>query len=157
MENSLQINHKLTPRQWKLHNLLASAIVPLTMSEIVEQLPDCYHMGKSNGGDHNTNCPALYQDIHAINASTESDKIIVMNNNKFYFATEEEAADYANKLRIRALKAWKKYHDINQKISKDGQGKLISNHGDVITIKSKARMFVESYVSHELEGVTDGD
>lgn len=149
MENqNLTHEEKLSPALWDLYNFIKHRTLSkekTTVKDICDFMPNVY---KLNAKESNfSNCPNLYKDIDILNASYEIEKIIVKDNNNFRLATKEEAEIYEQKLKIRALKLLKKYWIVNNKIAVDGNGKLISCQGQPIVDKSKAREFIESFVS----------
>lgn len=146
--------NQLTPKEWALYRILKENTAnnkPLSIKEICDLLPDYFKLGKSNGGDKNTNCSAIYKAIDTINNSTEVEKIIIVDNNRIYLGNEQQTKEYASKLKVRALKQFKKYWNVVNKSQVDGQGKLVSCQNNVIDKASRARDFVESFVK---EGVS---
>ena len=154
MKNHNQPNQPLTPSQWKLYRYLRDRSLfnlDTCVAEICEFMPDVYTL---NGKESNfSNCPTLYKDIDIINASTEVEKIIIKDNNNFKLATKEEARRYADKMKERAIKVFKKYWDVERKIANDGQGKLVSCQNEAIDETSQARHFVETFIKEVEDGV----
>ena len=149
---------KLNTRQWALYNLIKQRTiegVKTTCADICESLPEHYQLNK-NQTHHYSNCPEIYKDCEELNLSSEIEKVVVVGNNDFHIAKDEqEAMSYARSLAKRAAHRFKRYWAIADKVSKDGQGKLISCHGDEITDESKARRFVEAFLSernHDADG-----
>lgn len=93
-------------------------------------------------GDH---CKNLLYIVRKINKSPEVEKIIVIKNYCYFLGSEEQCMAYYRQLTERAITMFKKANAVWRKIKKDGQGKLVSCHGDEITEKSEARRFVEAY------------
>ncbi len=143
---------KLTPRQWATYNLIKDASsrgVKVSIEEIVANYHESAHKGgyslSTGVGSHDI-CCAVWQDVTALNASTEVEKIIIIDDFTYRLATEEEAEAYYAELRTKALRALQRAFAIKKKIRKDGQGKLISCQGEAITEDSKARPFVEAFL-----------
>lgn len=149
---------KLNTRQWALYNLIKQRTlegVRTTCADICEALPEHYQLNK-NQTHHYSNCPVIYKDCEELNLSSEIEKVIITDNNDFHIAkSEEEAMEYAVKLAKRAAHRFKRYWAIADKCAKDGQGKLVSCHGDEITEESNARRFVEAFLE-EKKGESDG-
>lgn len=93
-------------------------------------------------GDH---CKWLLPIVQKINASPEVEKIIVIKNYCYFLGSEEQCMAYYRQLTERAIAMFKRANAVWRKIKKDGQGKLISCHGEEITEDSKARRFTEAY------------
>ena len=158
MNNNLT-QQKLTSELWKLYNFIKERTLEkekTTVKDICDYMPTVYTLNAKQS--HFSNCPKLYKDIDTLNASGEIEKIIVKDNNNFYLATEEQAIDYAEKVRKHAIKQFRKYWNVVQKISSDGYGKLISAQGTVIDENSKARPFVEAFIKEAVvEEVNNAD
>lgn len=141
---------KLNSKQWRLYNFIKFITEQgrwTDKKEICTELNDLYSLQTTkNETSEINNCPAIYQDIKAINNSNEIEKIVVVDKNKIYLGSEEHCKDYAEKLKIKALKLLKRSWALTHKINSDGQGKIISCQGNVITEESKARDFVEAFV-----------
>lgn len=140
---------KLNPRQWKLHDFFETH-EQANVQDVCNALPEFYSVHITDG--NYSNCPKLYEDINTLNESSQTDKIIVIKNNCFFRGTKDETEAYRNKLKIKALKAFKKYWNVDKKIKADGQGKLIGNNGDPITEDSSAREFIETFVRESNHG-----
>ena len=98
-------------------------------------------------------CSRIQHYIIKINESVEIEKIIIYKQQKYKLAKDaEEAIKFIDRLKKRALRSFKRYWALHEKIESDGQGKLISNRNRVIDKDSKAREFVETFV---LEAVSD--
>ncbi len=139
---------KLLTRQWKLYNLLKERTelnIKTTVADICDLLPGEYILNKKQSNF--SNCPQLYADIDIINNSSEVSHIIIKNNNSFKLGTKEEVKKYMEKCKIRALRQFRKYWDIERKVELNGQGKLLSNQGNPIDEKSKAKAFFETFIS----------
>lgn len=145
---------KLNTRQWTTYNLISRnthAGHKTTIGEIIGHYPitdyeDGYTFAKKSSHDP---CKMVWKDIITINASSEIEKIIIIDNFTYRLATEEEAKAYYERLRLKALKAMARAYCVKMKIKADGQGKLISCHGDPIDDESKARRFVEAFMREE--------
>lgn len=142
----------MTPRQWKLYCLIRdSKNPPLTQHDICMALPNDYIYHERN----NDCCPLIWQDVDFINGTYEVEKIIVVDRFTYRLGTKAECQDYADKLQIGALKKLKRYWAVVNKMEMDGQGKLVSAHDKIIDEKSRARHFVESFVSKALNDTED--
>lgn len=138
----------LLPYHWDLYNFIKKSTQDgkeLTVKDICDKFPETYHLNAKEC--NHTNCPSLYEDIDYINGSPRIEKIIIKNSNSFKLGTEEECEKYALNLQKRALRLLKKYWIIHDKMSTDGQMKLISNAGKAIDSDSKARRFRETFVN----------
>lgn len=135
----------MTTRQWKLYNLLKSEPDKwFSQKEIADSIDGYEYKERAND-----RCSAIREDKNEINASLEVDKIIVMKNYKFKIGTKEEYLEERRK-HVRRLKQQVKIiQDFDFKVNRDGHGKLISNKGEVIDEKSKARRFFETFLSSE--------
>ena len=86
--------------------------------------------------------------IKTIETTSKKEKIEVFSS-----ITKEEAEKFIKKkLLLKACRIFKRYWQQLDKINKDGQGKLLSNKGNPIDEKSKARKYVEAFVNEALEG-----
>lgn len=141
---------KLNSKQWRLYNFIKFITEQgrwTDKKEICTELNDLYSLQTTkNETSEINNCPAIYQDIKAINNSDEIEKIIIVDSNKIYLGSEQQCYDYAEKLKAKAIKLLKRSWTIHSKAISDGQGKIISCQGNVITEESKARDFVEAFV-----------
>ena len=135
----------MTTRQWKLYNLLKTEPDKwFSQKEIADAIEGYEYKEREND-----RCPTIRDDKNEINASLEVDKIIVMKNYKFKIGTKEEYLEERKK-HVRRLKQQVKIiQDFDFKVNRDGHGKLISNKGEVIDEKSKARRFFETFLSSE--------
>lgn len=93
-------------------------------------------------GDH---CKKLLYIVQKINESPEVEKIIVIKNYTYFLGNEEQCKAYHDQLLRRAIAMIKKANAVLAKTKKDGQGKLVSCHGDEIADGSNARRFTEAY------------
>lgn len=135
--------HELTPCEWALYRYLLRHS-PATFKQVCDALPDyfTYLTGENCQKNH---CPQLYKAIENLNNSTRVDKWIVKNGEVLSFATPEELVDGLKKLKKRALTYLTRYSRAKRKMRLNGQGKLLSNAGEIITPQSKAKAFVETY------------
>lgn len=90
-----------------------------TVRMICDFLPDIYHLNAKPS--NYTNCPDLYEDIDYINRSPETLKIIIKDYNNFKLATKEEAEEYAEDMRIKAMRLLAKAGVVKVKARRDGQ------------------------------------
>lgn len=141
----MEITNKLTPRQWRLYNLLKSQPNRwFTQKEIADEIEEYKYIEREND-----KCPTIRMDKMAINASLEVDKIVVMKNYCFKIGNEEEYREERRR-HISRLKSQKKeIENIDFKYQHNGQGKLLSNQGVEIDEKSKARNFFETFIREE--------
>ena len=141
----------LTPRQWKLYDLLKQNTEQwLTQYEISQQLSDLY--GKYTGDSklfHDTTIRYdLTEDIRKINQSDVIQKIILSSSQGVKIANEEEYREWSYK-KWRSIKGmikrlvWK-----DNKAKLDGQMKLV--FGD-----SVARNFYETFKPKEKVDLTN--
>ena len=139
---------KMTSREWALYNLLKQNPDKwYSKEEIV------YEINVLMGADtfiYNVKCwdkcSKIREDMIEINASKEVDKIIVLKDNHYKIANEEEVVRYLNKKIAMARRQERQVRDLKKKILQNGQGKLLSNQEKPIDINSKARAYHETYV-----------
>ncbi len=136
---------KLTPKLNELYRLIEERTEKNLRTEVIDianALPEYYSVKllKSNY----SNCPTLYKDIDKINSCPYVEKIIIKDNNNFKLATRKEAVEYADRLSMRALKFFKKYYIVNNKIRSDGQGKL-----DIKDFNDSENSFIESFIKND--------
>ncbi len=146
---------KMNTRRWKLYNYIKENGVVNT-KDICRDLPEYYTLATSDRV-HNP-CVLVNEDVDALNASAEIEKIIIHDRNyNFWLARfSEEALEYAEHLyKKRALTALKKYWNVVRKCNADGQGKLLSAQGNPIDEHSRARSFVEAFVTTALKEEDD--
>jgi len=150
----------LTSRQWWLYRLIKWASEnnnKLSIQDIIDYQQKYYEQKKLPYGDlyqfkdadgNHSNCPQIYADKDAINECDRIDKILCVKNNQFYIGTEKENIDYHNKLMHNVCRDSHKCKIIRDKISRDGQGKLITFDGIPIN-DTNAREFHESFIRQE--------
>lgn len=142
---------KLTTRQWTTYNFIKEASIrgeKVTIEEIIANYPESLHAdgyGLSSATTHDK-CTAVWNDITKINASSEVEKIILIDNFTYKIATEEEALAYYEGFREKAIRALMKAKAIKDKMRANGQGKLVSCQDTAIDDNSNARHFVETYL-----------
>lgn len=90
----------------------------------------------------------FYDLKEAINNSSEVDKIIVMDEDTYRLATEEEAMAYYKKLYDRGIDYLNRASFIKKKINLDNQGKLLNNQYNELTPENK--QFHETYAKGDL-------
>ena len=144
---------KLTPRQWALYRLVKAntdAGRKTTQAEICESI-EGYHYVET-GHDR---CRTVWEDINGVNGlnfSPEVEKTIISDDFSYWIGNEEECQDYLNKLWNGIAPRLRRYRDLLERVSKDGQGKLIGCDGGAIGEGSNARRFIEAFMEHpELE------
>ncbi len=134
----------MTSRQWRLYDFIKERTIQgdtLTQKDICDNLTEYVYNDRPND-----KCPMIWRDVDFINHSLEVEKIIVVDKFTYRIGTREESEAYAEKLLIGAVKKFKRYWSVYNKIRKDGQGKLISNQNRPIDEKSRARDFVEAFI-----------
>lgn len=140
---------KLTTRQWKTYNAIKEATEngkTISRRELYLLQPNEYEWN-DNARTHDQ-CLSIRNDVNAINDSEEIEKIVIYDaKGNFKLAeTAEEVYDFLYRVYCRvAVEKFRKMRRIKQKMSANGQGKLISTKGDVIDDNSKARDYVEAY------------
>ena len=72
-------------------------------------------------------CFPVWSAVRAINASPEVDKIVIVDNFRYYLATKEEAKAYIEELKEDAMRKLKRASDVIRKYRMDGQGDLEGN------------------------------
>ena len=139
---------KLTPRQWKLlelikHNSLME-FRKTTQKEICDILKDYGYEWNDDIKAHD-HCTMIWSDIKDINLSYETDKLIISNNFEYWIGNEQETKSFIDKLwndlEPRLMRFWAYL----KKVSRDGQCQLFSRKLDVIDENSNARDYIESY------------
>ena len=144
--NTRHLNDKLTPRQWRLYNLLKENTHRyMTQREICDALPKDYeYKERPNTTDR---CSMLWKDVYAINTvNGRLEKTIATNKYRYKLQTKEEADATLRKLKNKGLKYLAYYSTMLRKATLDGQGKLLSNDLQPIDSESTAREFYESFV-----------
>lgn len=148
---------KLTPRQWWLYRFLTSRSKEWhSEQEICFQCnfdPE-YHgqnYKKNWRNEKGSKCPAIWEDMKAINLSYEVDKVIITKGRMFKAASSKKEAEteYVDAMKRRAIRALMCYGAIKRKIKADGQGKLVSLAGVQIDDESRAKRFIETFADEE--------
>lgn len=141
---------------WKLYNFLKDKAIEdpthwVTHEEICAALPDEFTM--NHQACKKKCCSSIQQHIIEINECDEIEKIILYKNQTYKLASNKKEAEkfIKKKLLLKACRIFKRYWQQLDKINKDGQGKLLSNKGNPIDEKSKARKYVEAFVNEALE------
>jgi hypothetical protein len=143
---------RLNPRQWATYRFikdLSEMGKEATQFAIYlnyqKNLHDDGYVWEENPkhGDH---CRLIWSDIKAINESPEVEKIIVIDKYTYRLGTDWECIEYYSYLKKKALLLMKRAYTIFGKMSKDGQGKLISDQDKMIGDNSAARPFVEAFM-----------
>lgn len=125
---------KLTQRQLTTYELIKNNSLinkETTTEEIISNYP--YSNERKDGYIKNSNekvhdiCIAIWSDIDTLNKSVDIDKIIIKDSKALTFklaANKDEAMIYIDKFKNKALKAFKRYWALIEKINKDGQGEF---------------------------------
>lgn len=143
---------RLNSRDWLIYQSIKSHTANdekgyATQREIYEDVTDSMPDSLQwNGERSHDPCFPIWSTVRKLNASPEVEKIIIIDDFKYYLATKEEAEGYMDKLREEAIRKLRRVSEISHKYGMDGQGKLLSCQDVEITDKSKAREFVESFV-----------
>lgn len=137
----------LTPRQWALYRLIRRNSLEqgrkTTIKEICDTLPEYYQYNRELTA-HDP-CPAVWKDITALRKSYSVDKIIISDNFTYWIGDQQETTDFINGLWDDLFPRLSRYWAYKRKLSRNGQGKLLSNQLEVIDNESQAREFIESY------------
>ena len=146
---------KMGTKEWRLYKYLReqATIDPnhwVSHEEICEALPDIFEM--NHQAVSKMCCSRIQHYILRINANVEIEKIILYKQQKYKLAANaEEALEFIErKLLKRALRSFKRYWVLREKIESNGQGKLISNRDRAIDKHSHAREFVETFLNEAL-------
>lgn len=143
---------KLTPHLWRLYRFIELRTdfqLKTSVRDIVDEFPDNYYLKEQKG--NYSNCPQVYKDIDTLNASYEVDKTIIKNNNDFRLGTKEETTKYKNKLKREGIRLLVKAYNIDRKMRRDNQGKLLSNQLNPIDENSVAKLFHEAFIGGDYE------
>lgn len=136
---------KLTPIQWRLHDLIEyNSFVEhrkTTQKEICDKLGYEWN-DDEKCHDH---CVAIWNDIKDINLSRETDKVIISKNFEYWVGNEEETQEFIEKLWRDLEPRLTRYWAYLKKVERNGQGIFIDRKGKVIDENSKARRYIESY------------
>ena len=137
---------KLTPRQWKLYNLVKSNSeqgLKTTQREIFEKVDGYVWNDEITCHDH---CVVINSDVRAINLSPRTEKLICYKNFEYWLGTKEESKEFIDDLWQQLIPRLTRYWFYVNKLKEDGQGKLLSKALKPIDATSDAREFVESYL-----------
>lgn len=144
---------KLTTRQWNTYNAIKNATEngkTISKRELYELQPNDYEW--NDKATTHDNCIMIRNDVNIINDSEEIEKIVIYDKHGNFKLAENEQEVYDFLFRVYckvAVEKFRKMRHIKDKMSRDGQGKLISTKGDVIDENSKARKYVEAYCKVE--------
>lgn len=141
---------KLTTRQFRLYDLLVAVakIDPVRWVdkiEIANHLGDGYYTINTSEHAHDV-CSSMNLDRITINNSLEVDKIILIKDNAFKIATEQEALELEEELYKQAIKLLQRRSMLQEKRLRNNQGKVLSNQLNPIDDKSRAEKFHETFV-----------
>lgn len=143
---------ELTPRQWELWRLIEhNSLVEhrkTTQKEICEKIDGYEWSNEPYVHDH---CSKIWRDIKANNESLEHDKVIISKNFEYWMGSQRETEEFLNTLWKSLVPRLKRYWRYLYKAKLDGQGKLISNQGNVIDEDSYAKRFHEAYNDFDIE------
>ena len=141
--------HHLTPRQWKLLNLIKiNSFVDnrkTTQREIYDALKGYGYEWNEKDANTHDHCVAIWNDIKEINLSYDTDKIIISKNFEYWIGNEQETQEFLDKLWNDLSPRLSRYWAYLQKANRNGQGQIIDRKGNAIDENSKARAFIESY------------
>lgn len=156
--DEIREEHKMTPRQWRLYNIVKRECSydlfkddftnkPISIKEICDLLPDDYTFSDSEAS-HNNQCAIMYKDVEAINLSSEVEKQIVIIDHQLLLADKEHIEERDGKLMAHIYNMMDRLSASRSKQRADGQGKMISDQNVAIDEKSQARDYVESYAKN---------
>ena len=138
---------ELTPRQWGVYNLIKKNSLlgkKTTQREIFENVVGFTWNDEPTSHDH---CPAIWQEITILNLSYEIEKIIISKNFEYWIGDENETKEFIDdlwkQLEPRLYRFWR----YKSKVSENGQGQLLSRRLKPIDEKSKAREYIESFIT----------
>ena len=141
---------KLNTRQFRLYDLLvavakADPVRWVDKLEIADYLGDDYYTINTSKHAHDV-CSTMNLDRITINNSLEVDKIILIKDNTFKIATEQEAIQLEEELYNQAMKLLERKSMLVAKRLRNNQGKVLSNQLNPIDDKSRAEKFHETFV-----------
>lgn len=139
---------ELTSRQWRFYNYLKEQAVLnqnrwVGKEEIHFALLGDYELNDSPKA-HDI-CATMNKDMMDINRSEKIEKLIILKNNEFKIATEQEAREYIEKHRKQIENHAKRINKLVYKLRKNGQYKLLSND-NVPMDQSQGREYVETFI-----------
>lgn len=161
-EQDLQDQHdnkkkqnKLTPRQWRLHDLiLYNSFVEhrkTTQKEICEKLKDWGYEYRETSGTNHDHCSMIWDDIKELNLSYETDKVIISHNFEYWIGDKEQTQEFMDELWRKLEPRLMRYWAFLKKLERNGQGQLLSRKLDPIDDNSKAREWIESYNNFKVD------
>ena len=134
---------KLTPRHWALYRLIYhNSIVEhrkTTQREICDKIEGYEWIESNNTSDH---CSAIWTDVKDNNESPMHDKLIITKDYEYWIGSERETREFIKGLWKALSPRLKRYWSYLKKIGLDGQGKLLSNAGNVIVNVNERRVEV---------------
>ena len=141
---------KLNTRQFRLYDLLvavakADPVRWVDKLEIADYLGNDYYTINTSKHAHDV-CSTMNLDRITINNSLEVDKIILIKDNTFKIATEQEAIQLEEELYNQAMKLLERKSMLVAKRLRNNQGKVLSNQLNPIDDKSRAEKFHETFV-----------
>lgn len=141
---------KLTTRQFRLYDLLvavakADPVRWVDKLEIADYLGNDYYTINTSKHAHDV-CSTMNLDRITINNSLEVDKIILIKDNTFKIATEQEAIQLEEELYNQAMKLLERKSMLVAKRLRNNQGKVLSNQLNPIDEDSRAEKFHETFV-----------
>lgn len=141
---------KLTTRQFRLYDLLV-AVAQTNPNRWVSKQEIAGYLGKEHYTINNNElahdlCSTMNLDRIVINNSLEVDKIILIKDNEFKVATEEEAIELEQELHNQAMKLLGRMTFIQEKRRRNNQGKVLSNQLKPIDESSRAEKYHETFV-----------
>lgn len=148
-----QVDNKslLTPRQWALWRLVEhNSLVEhrkTTQREIYEQVDGYVWNEEESCHDH---CVAIWKDIKDNNESLEHNKIIISKNFEYWIGSEEETKEFLQDLWKALEPRLTRYWNYHKKLSRHGQGKLLSNQLAPITEESVADRFFNCFNDYNI-------
>lgn len=141
--------HKLTPRQWRLLDLIKHNSFEehrkTTQKEVCDKLAEHGYVWKETSGENHDHCTAVWQDIAAINLSYETDKLIISDNYEYWIGDAEETMAFLDDLWKKLSPRLVRYWAFLKKVERDGQCLIFDRKGQAIDEDSQARAFIESY------------
>lgn len=161
MDSGFNFPKPLTPRQWNLYrhikfctevgrfnpktnsndHFATQESITISWNKAIHE-DGYYYQKDTKHGDH---CRQIWDDVQAVNESPEVEKIIVVDDYTYRLGTEEECEKYFLWLKRKAVVLLKRAYVVFGKMSKDGQGKLVSDQDKWIGDDSAARSFVEAF------------
>ena len=152
---------KLNTRQFRLYDLLvavakADPVRWVDKLEIADYLGNDYYTINTSKHAHDV-CSTMNLDRITINNSLEVDKIILIKDNTFKIATEQEAIQLEEELYNQAMKLLERKSMLVAKRLRNNQGKVLSNQLNPIDDKSRAAKVSRNICRGELNGTTIRD